>query len=333
MNEPQDPFESFLEDALSGPDDLDLGHEMRRRLLEAAVAGDSVAKENVVPFERPDPEIAAGFDWLVGETPATRPLMERMIRDSGFLDMLDGERSFLHTLRASLSQPAAAAATMAPGRRRFMPFATISAAAALALAAGTVFFNRGDTGVATPVVVSSGPAGTGASGSPVVAGAGPALEIASNSIGIAPSVVVLPAPVVPAPVPLIVPGNPGFPADESPVIAHLGGSGQSLPADDPLLAPAGDISLPALAESAQLVANDLSLSPDDSSQSIASLSNTGSLWRVGGMDSTISFATGPSFGFNTDKAGSIPEVGGALPVMIGFMVLLMRRPHRRREQA
>jgi hypothetical protein len=138
-----DSFESLLENALSAPD-LELGHEMRRRLLAAAAPAAKTPPENVVSFEVPDPDAAAGFDWLVGDAPATRPLIRRMSLDPGFFTMLDDERRFLRSLRRSLRKPAA----VAPKRRSHAVIA--AAAAVLALAAGTLFAFRGTGSTISP---------------------------------------------------------------------------------------------------------------------------------------------------------------------------------------
>jgi hypothetical protein len=161
--------------------------------------------------------------------------------------------------------------------------------------------------------------------------AGPAIEVASVTRNLAPAGIVPPAAVVPAAVP---PGLPGFPeiaGDDSLSIASLGGSGQSIPADDPLLGPAAGLSLQAFAASEQVASNDSLISPESTEEfgeSLVSLAGNDGAWKVGGVDS-LSFGGRPAFAFNNDKAGSIPEVGGALPVMIGFMVLLLTRPRRK----
>lgn len=119
MNEidPKDPFLPMLEEALAMPD-LELGHEMRHRLLAAAVSQDQApAGGNVVPFVKQDGE-ADAFQWLVGEREADHALMLRLTEDAGFFTAVSHERRFLHTLRRSLRTqipvPAEVASVPAP---------------------------------------------------------------------------------------------------------------------------------------------------------------------------------------------------------------------------
>ncbi|WP_367871676.1 hypothetical protein [Luteolibacter sp. Populi] len=324
-----DPFEDFLEEALGTPD-LELGHDMRRRLLQAAVADEKTGPlDNVIAMDRGDPDLTAGFAWLVGEAPATSTLMGRMVADQTFLETLDGERYFLRTLRASLR--CRTAATVPPARRTWIPAVAMSAAAALALAAGALFWSPAQapaTAVAT--TGSSAPAGRGettASATP------PAVSTALESSGTA--------------------AAPGSPATENiasldlPSLPEPRGTGRSLDPGDPLLTgPRFDTAL-ALAAAEAIVPEPILAtlgggmaggydSTGDPEMALASLSGTSSAFTVGGM-STLgggrggSSATGPSLigsGDGGGRDGSIPEPGGALPVMLGFLILLLKRPKR-----
>lgn len=323
----KNPFEDFLEDALGGPEDLELGHEMRRRLLEAAVAGESVPDENVVRMERPDPEEAEGFDWLLGEAPASEKLMVRMIQDPLFLDSLDGQRGFVVALREALRRTAAATA-LPSRRRRWLPAAILSAAAALAVTTGLVLFKpTADTpeltaevvaapAVEVPVLRPPAKAITALVDSPETEDSSEPTPFASEIAGASP-----------------------------PALADLGGTGRSVELDDPALLPelAGALQLPGEESSmpAPLLAmlrergvvSGGSSESDDGSLLLArgpSFPHVGGFGGFGfGGDGLGIALTGPGRG-GGGKDGSIPEPGGALPVMIGFMVLLLRRPRRQK---
>lgn len=332
----KDPFEEFLEDAMSGPDDLDLGHEARRRLLEAAVAGEVIPANNVVRMDRAEPHEREGFDWIVGEIPATEPLMSRLIEDPRFLAELDGSRCFLRTLRAALLKQAEVAVPAA--RRRFMPAVAIAAAAAVALAAGTIFFNPPGKSTATVVAQNAAPGKSetsvppsAAASLPTAAPVEPAQEVAAVDVATEP------VPDFPAPAPAILPPGAITPElDEAPAIAALAGSGQSIEGADPLLAEAGGNSFtlkalavnPAYEESASL-----SLDEGGSEPALASLSRDGSLWSESGFMAGLSGGSGRlnTSLINDGKESSIPEPGVAAPVLIGMMVLLLRRKRPGRE--
>lgn len=325
-----DPFEDFLEDALGGPEDLELGHEMRRRLLEAAVAGEAVPDENVVRMEHPDPEETEGFDWLLGEAPASEKLMVRMIQDPLFLDSLDGQRGFVVTLREALRRTAAATA-LPSRRRRWLPAAILSAAAALAVTTGLVLFKpSADTPELTAEVVEAPAVEV-----PVLRPPAKAITALVDSPGTEDSS-------EPAPFASEIAGA------SPPALADLGGTGRSVEPDDPAMMPQlagaleipgedGDMPAPLLAmlRESGVVSGD---SPEGDDGSLALLASGPSFPHVGefggfgfgGDGPGISF-TGPTGGGGKD--GSIPEPGGALPVMIGFMVLLLRRPRRQKASA
>lgn len=320
----KDRFEDFLEDTLSGPD-LELGHEMRRRLLEAAVAGEGMSGGNVVPLDRADPDEAAGFDWLVGESPATTLLMGRMVHDPGFLETLDGQRCFLRTLRRALGKTAAAA-TVVPARRRWVPAAVLSAAAAFALAAGAWFFQPGGTpaavqAAASPAEEASGPPATSGSphpgeAAPVVVAVAGEKESGFESSG---------APEIPGMLETV--------PDEAPALADLSGTGRSVAPEDPLMVPgieralelaAGDSPVPG----PLMAALGGGLEESDSLEiggPLASLSGDHSGWQTDGFGN-LGGATGPSLaGEDEGDRESIPEPGTALPVMLGLLVLLLQR--------
>lgn len=339
-----DPFEDFLEEALGGPD-FELGHDMRRRLLEAAAAGDRVLPDNVVPMNRADPDESAGFAWLVGESPATPALMGRMIDDKTFMDALDGERCFLRTLRAALRRGAAAAATApaaSPSRRRGIAAAALSAAAAITLAAGSLFFNgaaqkpatavavapvsevsaipadlaeRSSTGQEAISVDSSGDSGSGIA---VNGGGGLAEEdslakmklpdLPEHGSGTGRS---------------IDPGDPLLAEPQLPHALAIAAKEAGLP--EPMLAALGggmEGRGAAFGEQEGLLA---SLEGGLSSSS----SSLGSIGGFGGMQaasSGLAAFSGPGKGGR--DSSTIPEPGGAMPVMLGLLVLLLKRPRR-----
>ena len=324
-----DPFEDFLEEALGTPD-LELGHDMRRRLLQAAVAGERPAPlDNVIAMDRGDPDLCAGFAWLVGEAPATSTLMGRMVADQTFLETLDGERYFLRTLRASLRcRPAA---VVPPARRTWVPAVAMSAAAAFALAAGSLFWSPAEkpaTAVAT--TGSSAPAAGGkAPGSSTPLKVTTALASGGSAAA---------------------PGSPA-PEDiaslELPSLPEPRGTGRSLDPGDPLLAgPQLDTALVLAAAEAIVPEPILATlgggmaggydSAGEPEMALTSLSGTSSFFSMGGMGSPGgargSSTTDPSLiGTNGPGGGgdiSVPEPGGALPVMLGFLILLLKRPKR-----
>jgi hypothetical protein len=333
-----DPFEDFLEEALGGPD-LELGHEMRRRLLEAAVAGERVRPDNVVPLNRADPDETAGFAWLVGEAAASTELMSRMIGDPTFLETLDGERSFLHTLRASLRR-SSAAAVAAPARRQRIAAVALSAAAALTLAAGAILMNglgqKPTTAVAVAPVGQAVPATPSAAAEVATAGSE---QIAVDSpsggggAGLAAS-------------------GAGLPEDSSlakmelPDMPEHGGTGRSVDPGDPLM------EIPQLQDALAFEAKE-SVLPEPmlamlgggleggsfgggTDGALASLGGEFSSGQIGGVASLggmqsgstgMASLTGPGRN-GGGRESSIPEPGGAMPVMLGLLVLLLKRPRR-----
>ena len=332
----KDPFEEFLEDAMSGPD-LELGHEMRRRLLEAAVAGEALEQDNVVRMDRSDPEVQEGFNWILGETDATGPLVTRMISDSAFLDSLDGDRRFVRTLRQVLLKQAEVVVPAA--RRRFLPAVAVAAAAAIALAAGTLFFNPGGNR-AVPVVVQA----MVPPQQKEILPAAPAAAIASTEgpVEKAGKVAMLgkeDSPVeelMPSEPSALIPEAPAGVVDEVPAIAAITGSGQSIAPEDPVLAAGGGSTLSlqsvaALATEVDAPLQDSALSLLDSGPasasepSIAFHSDRGGMWDAGFISGLPN-----SSGLNMSLIGggresTIPEPGTALPVVIGLMVLFLRR--------
>lgn len=325
----KDSFEEFLEDAMSGPD-FELGHEMRRRLLEAAVAGEGFERDNVVRMDRNDPEVQEGFNWLLGETEASEPLMTRMISDPAFFGALDGERRFVRTLRRVLMKQAEGAAPAA-ARRRFLPAVAVASAAAIALAAGMIFFGSGGSRV-SPAVAHSDPAPRQPeAGAPVPAAASVAAAPAGKAVEVAvvesteAAVEARPS----APSALI----PASPVDrEAPAIAALTGSGQSITPADPVLArdSGAALSLPAMAamaEEASLQDTPFSLldSGPDSEPSLAFHSDRGGMWDAGFISG---LPGGGGLGISlidNGRESTIPEPGPVLPVVIGVMALLLRR--------
>ena len=326
----KDPFEEFLEDAMSGPD-FELGHEMRRRLLEAAVAGEAVDGDNVVRMDRADPAEQEAFNWIVGETLATTPLMIRVISDAGFLAKLDGERCFLRTLRQALVKQAEVVAPAA--RRRFLPAVALAAAAAIALAAGTLFFNQAgnDAGsaiaqsdVAPEKLTTSAPSAAVAA---VEDSQEKPLAVASAEEEVER------VPEIPSSLPSALIPQPAAPMlDEAPAIAELTGNGQSIEPGDPLLAEAGGsgFTLQAAARGVPVQESELALVDMGSDSPVASFSSHGSMWDSG-FATGIPGAAGTSMALVGDRESTIPEPGAALPVMIGIMVLLLRR--QRNEKA
>ncbi len=341
MNTP-DPFEDFLEETLGGPD-FELGHDMRRRLLEAAAASDRVLPDNVVPMNRSDPDESAGFAWLVGEAPATTDLMARMIGDKTFMDALDGERCFLRTLRAALRRSAAAAAPAtvpSPARRRGIAAAALSAAAAITLAAGAFFSNGAGQKPATAAAVApvSGAADIPSGLAEMSATTPAAITIDSgedSGTGLAAH-------------------GGGLPEDEGlakmklpDLPEHGSGTGRSIDPGDPLAAePQLQHALAIAAKEAVLPepvlaalgggldgrgaafgeGEGLLASLDGGSSSSSSL---GSISGMGGMQATASGLaafSGPGKGGR--DSSTIPEPGGAMPVMLGLLVLLLKRPRR-----
>jgi hypothetical protein len=316
-----DPFEDFLEDALGGPD-LELGHEMRRRLLEAAVAGETISDGNVVRMDRPDPEEKAGFDWLVGEAPATAALLGRMIEDPAFMDTLDGQRGFIVTLRESLRRAAAAAVVPVP-RRRWIPATSLAAAAALAMTTGILFFKPAPH--STAELVGGGETAVPAAARPLVPA--PAMAAAASETD---SPDTAPAPPAPAPLAIEIAGAaPPAPADP-------GGTGRSIEPDDPALVPQLEAALeiregdPALPEPLLAMLGGGGIAGEDP-DSVLLLAGNPSSWSREGMDGFGGAAgTGPGISLVGPGAGrdreTIPEPGGALLLMIGFMLMLLRRP-------
>lgn len=334
-----DPFEDFLEEALGGPE-LELGHEMRRRLLEAAVAGERVRPDNVVPMDRSDPDETAGFAWLVGESTATPALMGRMIADQVFLETLDGERSFLRTLRASLRR-SSAAAVAPPARRQRLATVAMSAAAALALAAGAIFMNglgqKPATAVAVAPAAQAGPAAPG--GAAEVAAATPAPVTADSATGGSSGGVSLPGGGLP--------DDSGLGKLELADLPEHGGTGRSVDLGDPML------EIPRLQDALAFEAKE-SILPEPvlamlgggleggalhggTDGALASLGGEFSSFSMGGAGSFGSGMQSASGGMATltgpgrnggGKEGTIPEPGGAMPVMLGLLVLLLKRPRR-----
>lgn len=327
----KDPFEEFLEDAMSGPD-FELGHEMRRRLLEAAVAGEALEQDNVVRMDRSDPGVQEGFNWILGETDASEPLMQRMISDPSFLNALDGERRFVRTLRQVLVKPAEVAVPAA--RRRILPAVAASAAAAIALAAGTFFFNPGGDRV-VPVVVQSGTEPQ-AKESRVSAPA-PAMA-AATPVEKTVEVAVMDEPAAtPSGPSVLIPEEPARSVEEASAVALITGSGQSVSPEDPVMEQgggssfslnslaalsAGDTGAPLQEAAYSLVDSD---SDSGSQPSLAFHSDRGGMWDNGFISGLPS-----SGGLNMSligggKESTIPEPGPVLPVMIGMMVLFLRR--------
>jgi hypothetical protein len=321
----KDPFEEFLEDAMSGPD-FELGHEMRRRLLEAAVAGEAIGGDNVVRMDRADPAEQEAFNWIVGETRATEPLMIRMISDAGFLAKLDGERCFLRMLRQTLVKQAEVVAPAA--RRRFLPAVALASAAAIALAAGTIFFNQGGNDAVAPIIARNEAA-------PVKLSApGPAVAVAAvedaRPVAVASVEEVDTAPEIPSSAPSAIIPQPAAPMlDEAPAVAALTGNGQSIEPDDPLLAEAGGsvFTLRAAAAEVPIQESELALVDTGSDSPVASFSSRGPMWDTG-FATGLPGATGPSMALISDRESSIPEPGVALPVVIGMMVLFLRRQRK-----
>lgn len=335
----KDPFEEFLEDAMSGPD-LELGHEMRRRLLEAAVAGEAVDQENVVRMDRSDPEVQQGFNWILGEAPAAEPLMSRMISDPAFLDSLDGDRRFVRTLRQVLVRQAEVVAPAA--RRRFLPALAVSSAAAIALAAGALFFNSSGSR-AVPVVAKAEvqpqqekmiPAAPMAAIVEAEASAGQPVEVAMVEKE-------------DAPVPELSPSGPSalIPepqaemSEEVTAIAGIIGSGQSVSPEDPVSPGGGGSSfslqsVAAVAAEVDAPLQDSALTLLDSGSgpepSLAFHSDRGGMWDAG-FTTGLSGTGGPNMSLiGGDREGTIPEPGVTLPVMIGMMVLFLRRNRKLR---
>ena len=320
-----DPFEDFLEGALGTPD-LELGHDMRRRLLQAAVAGEKTATHgNVISMDRGDPDHAAGFAWLVGEAPATPALMGRLVADRTFLETLDGERYFLRTLRASLRR--SPAAVIPPARRTWVSAVAMSAAAALALAAGALFWSPAQRPVTA--VATSGPAA-----GEKATGAATPLEIPAALAGESTA-------------------SPGAPATgdapflELPSLPEPRGTGRSLDPGDPQLAgPQLDTAL-ALAAAEAIVPKPILATlgggmageygdTAEPEAALASLSGTSSPFSAGGMNGFGGGRGSRSVDTSLvggDQENSIPEPGGALPVMLGFLILLLKRPKRSKDSA
>ncbi|QJE95408.1 PEP-CTERM sorting domain-containing protein [Luteolibacter luteus] len=338
----KDPFEDFLEDAMSGPD-LELGHEMRRRLLEAAVAGEALEQDNVVRMDRGDPEVQEGFNWILGETEATGPLMQRMIFDPAFLNDLDGERRFVRTLRHVLVKQANVVAPAA--RRRFLPAVALGAAAAVALAAGTLFFSP-DEGNKVPVLAQAEVGSRSeklapAAAAPAIAPASPgekSVEVAVVERPEAPAAENLPS----GPSALI-PEAPAGIVDEASAIAALTGNGQSVEPEDPVLVQGGgssfslhSIAAVAVGETdAPLQDSALTLLDSDSdsgsSPSFAFHSDRGAMWDVGFI-SGLPGSTGLDMSLiGGGRESTIPEPGPVLLVVIGTAGFLLRR--RRKSDA
>jgi hypothetical protein len=330
----KDPFEEFLEDAMSGPD-LELGHEMRRRLLEAAVAGEAVDQENVVRMDRSDPEVQQGFNWILGEAPAAEPLMSRMISDPAFLDSLDGDRRFVRTLRQVLVKQAEVVAPAA--RRRFLPALAVSSAAAIALAAGALFFNSSGSR-AVPVVAKAEvqphqekiiPAAPMAAIVEAEASAGQPVEVAMVEKEDAP---VLELP--PSGPSALIPEPHAEMSEEVTAIAGIIGSGQSISPEDQVLPGGGGSSfslqsVAAVAAEVDAPLQDSALTLLDSGSgqepSLAFHSDRGGMWDAG-FTTGLSGTGGPNMSLiGGDREGTIPEPGVTLPVMIGMMVLFLRR--------
>jgi hypothetical protein len=329
----KDPFEDFLEDALGGPD-LELGHEMRRRLLEAAAGEGAIPDGKVVRIDRFDPAETAGFNWLVGEAPATEELLGRIIEDTNFRELLDGQRGFILALRESLRRTAAAA-VVPVRRRRWVPATLLSAAAALAMAAGILFFKPA-AGTREGVVTAEETA------APVVAppsvGARPVKAITALK-EISPAI----SPAAAAPAPLA----PGISAASPPAVADLGGTGRSIEPEDPALMSRLETALETEAGEAARPDPVLAMLGGadgggegvvgfgEDGDSLPLLAGSPSFWLEGGMNGFDGAAgTGPGISLtgpaeDRDRE-SIPEPGGALPVMIGLMLLLLRRPGRER---
>lgn len=319
-----DSFEDFLEDALGGPDDLELGHDMRRRLLEAAVAGGPFSDGKVVRIDRPDPDETEGFDWLVGEAPASEKLILRMIQDPVFLDSLDHQRGFILTLREALRRTAAATA-VSGRRRRWLPAAVISAAAALAMAAGIAVFKPAAKAPEATAAIAGAPSVAGAEQRPAFKALA-ALEESPDT----------PASGEPSPF------ASGIAGVAPPASADPGGTGRSVEADDPLMVPQLADALEMPAEESSIPAPLLAvLGEGGASQNAGEGDGLQPLLAGGpvilGQDHFGGFGmpgegpgpalTGPVDGPDDE---TIPEPGGVLPVMIGLMVLLLRRPRRER---
>lgn len=317
----KDPFEEFLEDAMTGPD-LELGHEMRRRLLEAAVAGESGEGPNVVRMERPaDPDEQAGFDWMVGELSASRGLLARMIEDRRFFTLLDQNRRFLGTLRQVMRGEGAAAVPAAKSRR--IPAAAVAAAAAVLLAAGSVFFMRPAARslpamAENPAAAGGGPADTqeaAITGGPKpLAGGGRSAPVEEDMRGDQP------APVIPgfAPIPE---------AGDLPGVAMFGGSGRSLfveeisSEEDPamVLSLSPGRGIPVAEEGYALL--------DEEPEPGLAFNDSYGSFGEGSFLAGFSRSTGPASSslVDGDLDGTIPEPGVAIPVLIGMMALVLRR--------
>ncbi len=324
----KDPFEEFLEDAMAGPD-LELGHEMRRRLLESAVSGEAPEGENVIRMDHPeDADEQAGFDWMVGELPASRGLLERMIEDRRFFTLLDRNRRFLITLRQAMRGEGAAA--VPAERKRPVPIAAFAAAAAVVLAAGTVFLNR-PAGKAQPQMAAGGAAAEGAAApAPRAAQDGPAGAAETRQAARLPGSGEASPPDVPAPV---IPGFAPMPEPgDLPGIAGLGGSGQSLPAAAGPTEEEPEMALNLPPRRGESVPEDAaySLFETEEAPEIAALGDY-EFFSDTGLRGGWYFRSGdPASTSLVDDDGTIPEPGAAIPVVIGMMVLLLRRKRAER---
>jgi hypothetical protein len=316
-----DAFLDALQGALGVPDDLELGHDLRACLLAAAIqAPASAAAQNVVPFQQATPLERNAFDWLMGEREAGRELLAEMISSPPLLVAMDADRYFLRSLRASLRKPALA--TQRTARRR--PVSAVAAIAALLLISAVPFWKS-----------SIRPA----------APAGIAAQVAAGAVPVSETVLRPPAAESSNPIAVvavqdreIVERHKPAPAASASILEEMppslvAGAGCSIAADDahdweavkaaviPEAGPAATI--PALWASAEptpetaLASNDTSLKE----RTVGYLPGTTLEGRL--PNEALYFSSG----YAAD--GSIPEPSGGLPVLVGFMVLLLHRFRRK----
>ncbi|MDB6078780.1 MAG: hypothetical protein JWO82_2527 [Akkermansiaceae bacterium] len=320
MNE--DPFLELLQGALEVPDDLTLGPSARSQLLAAAAAARD-ANEKIVSFPRASSVEQEAFDWLAGERTAGSALLGAIIASPGLQVSLEEDRRFLRSLRQALRHPVAASRTTA--RRR--PASTFAAIAALllisAIPAWKVIPHSGGGRLAAapapaspaPVLavfhredrrdLSSNPASSGRrSSDPGAAGATRPASAASQSLS----------------------GE----ANSLPP-SWIAGAGCSIAATDPDWQASRPemVSIPQGAE--MPLAWDRVTDPAPESSALAANdSREKAAGYFPGMSTDLHLDNSLLFASRGDgEELSIPEPGGAAPVMVGFMILLMHRFRRR----
>lgn len=320
----EDPFLELLQGALEVPDDLTLGSSAREQLLAAAAAARG-AGDKIIPFTAPSSLERDAFDWLVGERPAGSALLTEIISSPRLQSSLEEDRRFLKSLRESLRRPAAVSRTTA---RR--PLSTVAAIAALLLISAIPAWKAlpHPSSTAESLTAAAAP-GSVASVSTLTPRSAPqrmeAPHLAASDTVSAPSVVAVRNPPKSTPKEIV---------SVPPTL--VAGAGCSIAATDPgwKASITSMAAMPSGPETAIAWKETSAEAAPESALAVNSLTREKAAGYFPGMASNFNFDNNMllvSRGEGGDL--SIPEPSGAVPVMVGFMILLMHRFRRRLPKA